>query len=179
MNILLDGKEINFTHDDFPMLISGADKTGTSFFSICLLANIANEGHKVLLFSAYPAAKEEFRKHIKNEKAALIIESGDELEFIERIKSIDDLAERIILIKNIEAYSYHLLEAIEGAGFLIFSGDLDKCKFADNLLNMKWATKIFFSPSLKYPEDDLTDLPKYCGRIFSQKHQGIINLDIL
>jgi hypothetical protein len=179
MNILINKKEVIFGKDDFPMLISGADKTGTSFFSICLLANLLKSALKVLLFSAYPAAKEEFRKHIDKEDGAVIIESGGEDAFLEKIKSLNDLTDRVILIKNIENYSQKIFEAVKDLKLVIFSGDLNKCHFADELIKKDFTTKIFFSESSKYPNEGLASLPKYCGRIFSDKYEGIINLDIL
>lgn len=179
MNILINNQEVNFTKDDFPMLISGADKTGTSFFSICLLANLLKSGMKVLLFSAYPAAKEEFRKHINDKEGnAIIIESSEESVFIETIEDIIDLSERVVLVKNIETYHLQLFKAIKDAKLVIFSGDLDKCRYADDLIKKDFATKIFFSPAIKYPQEELTNLPKYHGRIFSNKYQGLINLDM-
>jgi len=179
MNILIDDQELNFAKDDFPMLISGTDNTGTSFFSICLLANLLNSGLKVLFFSAYSAAKEAFKKHIVNEEKAIIIESGEESAFIYKIKNTTDLSDRIILIKNIETYSPKIFEAVKDLKLVIFSGDLDKCHFTDDLIKKDFATKIFFSQSDKYPQIGLDNLPRYRGKIFSNKYQGIINLDIL
>jgi KaiC/GvpD/RAD55 family RecA-like ATPase len=177
MNILINDKKTEFTKADFPMLVSGAEKTGTSFFSICLLANLLKSGQKVLLFSAYPAAKEEFSKQIKGfEDDALIIESGEEEAFIEMLPDIDDLSKRVILFKNIDAYSAKLFEALHDLKNVIFSGDLDKCQFAEELMKKKMTTKIFFSQSAKFPQPGLESLEQYQGEIFSDKHQGKIIL---
>lgn len=179
MNVLIDNKETSFGASDFPMLISGADKTGTSFFSICLLANLLNLGEKVLLFSAYPAAKEAFAQQIINNKEkALVVESGEEEAFLEIISSTPDLAERFILIKNIEMYSEKIFEAVKDLNLVIFSGDLDKCSFADKLIAKDFASKVFFSPSEKYPQPNLDNLPKYTGRIIGEHYNGVISLDI-
>jgi len=179
MNILIDNKAVSFTEKDLPLLISGADKTGTSFFSICLLANLLKNGNKVLLFSAYPAAKEEFRNQVgDNLENAIIIESGEEVDLLETLKNIPDLSQRIVLIKNIENYNLALFEAVSNLKLLIFSGDLDKCQFADKLIKKEWATKIFFSQSAKYPQARMENLEKYCGRIINQSHPGTIKLDI-
>lgn len=168
MNILVNDKKCNFELDDFPMLISGADKTGTSFFSICLLADLYKKGKKVLLFSAYPAAKEEFKKQIEGFSGdAIIIESGEENALIDTIKNLNDLSERIVLIKNIENYSSKILETVEKLSLVIFSGDLDKCEFSDSLIKRNFTTKIYFSTS-----------PKYVGKISSKKYNGTISLDI-
>ncbi len=64
MNIIVNDQPITFTHADFPMLISGAPGTGSSFFSIELMVNLFQNGEKVVLFSAFEQAKELFKKEI-------------------------------------------------------------------------------------------------------------------
>ncbi len=178
MSILLNNQKLNFGLDSFPMLISGACKTGSSFFSIYLLVKLLESGYKVLFFSAYPAAKEEFRKQLGgNTEDAIIIESGEEDAFLETIKSIPDLAERIILIKNIDNYSQKIFEAVKDLKLVIFSGDLDECQFFDKLIEKDFVSKIFFSQSEKYQQPGLSDLQKYTGKIFSKQYNGEINLD--
>jgi hypothetical protein len=178
-NILLDDKRIDFSLNDLPLLISGAAKTGSSFFTICLLINLLKDGHKVILFSAHPAAKEEFRNQAGPDLAnALIIESESEDDFIEIIKTIPDLSERVILIKNIDSYSQKLFNTLKDLKLVIFSGDLDKCQFADNLLKINFGSKIFFSYSEKYPREELKSLPKYSGKLFSEKRSGVIKVEV-
>ena len=177
MNILVDNKKVNFTEDDFPMLISDADKSGSSFFSISLLATLFKSGMKVLLFSAYPMAKEEFRKQIgDNEENTIIIDSGEEQALIDSVENTPNLSERIVLIKNIDTYSSKLFDVVKNLKLIIFSGDLDKCQFADELIKKEFATKIFFSQSEKFPQEEPINLAKYCGKIISEKHEGIISL---
>jgi len=179
MNILLNDNKIDFSLNDLPMLISGAEKTGTSFFTVCLLANLLQNGHKVILFSAHAAAKEEFRNQVgANLNNALIIDSENEDEFIEILKNIKDLSDRVILIKNIDSYSQKLFNFVKDFRLVIFSGDLDKCAFADELLKNKFNTKIFFSYSEKYALKEPKSLPKYSGMIISGHHNGLIRLDI-
>ncbi|MFA4942612.1 MAG: hypothetical protein WC564_03190 [Patescibacteria group bacterium] len=179
MNILIDNKKVSFIENDFPILIHGVEKSGASFFSVCLLADLLKDGMKVLLFSAYPMAKEEFKKQIIGyEDNAIIIDSGEEQDFINTINNTSDLSERIVLIKNIDNYSSKLFDAVRDLKLVIFSGDLNKCKFADELVNKTFASKILFSPSEKYPQYDLTGLLKYHGKIFSDKYNGIISLGV-
>ena len=178
MNILLDDKKIDFSLNDLPILISGAEKTGSSFFTICLLANLVKSGYKVILFSAHLAAKEEFRNQVAADvDKAIIIESESEDEFIKIIKTIPDLSERVVLIKNIDSYTQKLFNAINDLKLVIFSGDLDKCQFADNLINLNFASKIFFSFSEKCPVEGLKEIPKYFGKIVGEKYNGVIKLD--
>ncbi len=178
MSFLLNNQKINFDHNDFPMLISGAEKTGSSFFSVCLIAELLKSGHKVLFLSAYPMAKEEFRKQIGDKiEKAVIIESGEEDDLIKEIKSIPDLKERFVLIKNIDVYSHKIFEVLKDSKLVIFSGDLDKCQFADNLISKVFSSKIFFSSSNKYPYCVRPNLTNFCGEIVSKKYNGVISLN--
>lgn len=178
MNILLDDKKVKFNKLDMPLLIHGAEKTGASFFSICFLANLLKDGAKNILFSAYPMAREEFRKQINGyEKDAIIIDSSDEKVLIERLKNIQNLKERVLLIKNIDNYSPDIFAAVKDLELVIFSGDLDKCQFANSIINKKFTTKIFFSSSEKYPQYELSNLPKYHGKVVGDINNGIVSLD--
>jgi hypothetical protein len=178
MNIFINDEIVNFSKEDFPVLINGADKRGASFFSIVLLANLFKNGHKILLFSAYPPAKEEFRKQLGDliNGNALIVELGDEDNFISEIDNIIDLPERIILFKNIENYSTKLFDKLKNQKLIIFSGDVDKCEFGEHLAGKSFNTKIFFSYSDKIKIENKVDLPKYSGYIESSKYNGLIKL---
>jgi len=177
IDILINGEKAEFSDSDFPLLISGAEKRGVSFFSVCLMAKLANSGRKIIFFSAYPSAKEELRKQLMpGIKEALIIESGEESDFIKSLSETDDLAERIVLVKNFDRYSPKLFEAVKGLKKIIFAGNLDNCCFADQLLQSGLAAKIFFSQSEKDPQIGLNECPRYEGRIFSAKRNGAIKL---
>lgn len=178
MNILINNKEVDFSENDFPVLIHGYPKTGASYFSVCLSANLLNNNRSILFFSAYPAAKEELRKEINNDKNnAVIIDSGEENVLIETLKNTPDIHERIVLIKNIENYSHKLFEIVKDLNLIVFSGNLDKCVFANELIKREVATKIFFSKSERCPQRDLENLEKYTAKIFSDKYSGIVSLD--
>lgn len=180
MDILINDKKVDFSLNDLPILVSGAEKTGSSFFTVCLLANFAKSGPKIIFFSAHPAAKEELRAQLGEEdlKNALIINSEKEGDFINIIKNIPDLSERVVLIKNIDSYSQKIFETVKGLKNIIFSGDLDKCQFANSLLEHDFASKIFFSYSEKNPLEEVKSLSKYSGLIVSKKSSGIIRLGV-
>ena len=178
MKILIDDREVVFNKEDFPILINGADKSGASFFSISLLVNLFENGEKVLLFSAYDPAKEEFRKQLGNSinENALIIESGDEENFIKELDKVSDLSNRIVLCKNIENYSSNLFNKLKNQKLVIFSGDIDKCEFGEQLVKKDFKTKIFFSYTKKIKVENKMELPKYKGMIISSNYKGIISL---
>ncbi len=178
MNIVVNDQPITFTHEDFPMLISGAPGEGSSYFSIELMVHLAQHGEKVVLFSAFEQAKELFKKEIGDAVTdnILIVESGDDAAFIEKLKTIEDLSERIVLFKNIDNYDAKLFEQLKDAKLVIFSGDLDQCQFKNELLKKEFKTKIFFSYPKDVAIDNKIELPKYCAYIESGTHQGIITV---
>jgi hypothetical protein len=178
MKILINDHEVVFNKEDFPMFINGADKSGASFFSISFLANLFENGKKVLLFSAFDPAKEEFRKQLNDSinENALIIESGDEENFIKELDNINDLSDRIVLCKNVENYSLNLFNKLKDKKLVIFSGDIDRCEFGEQLVNKDFNTKIFFSYTGKMKVENTIELPKYKGLIISSKYNGVISL---
>jgi len=178
MNILVNNKIVNFSQEDFPMLISGVEKSGTSFFSICLMAELFNRGEKEIFFTAYPPAKEEFRKQLGDSinDNAKIIGQGEEKIFLEKINAIEDFDERIVLVKNIENYSQKLFDKLKDKKLVIFSGDMDKCQFGNDLAKKDFKTKIFFSYPEKLMVENKIRLPKYFGMVISEKHNGLISL---
>lgn len=181
MNILVNNKIVEFNKEDFPMFINGQAfiNSGASFFSVSLMTKFSLAGQKIVFFTGFPPAKELFREQIGNHinDNIIIIDSGDEDEFIHKLDEIKDLDERIILFKNIEEYSIKLFDKLKDKKFIIFSGDIDKCVFKDSLLKKDFKNKIFFS----YPQDvnikGRIDLPQYSGHIIGDKYKGIIKLD--
>ena len=178
MNIVVNNEIINFHKGDFPMLISGAPSAGSSFFSIELMIDLYKRGEKIILFSAYEQAKELFKKEVGVELSdnALIIESGDDNLFLEQLDKIQDLSERIILYKNIDNYDRKLFDKLKDRELVIFSGDIDRCEFREELMKKEFKTKIFFSYSSKFEIENKIGLPKYNGLIMSEKYNGLISI---
>jgi len=180
VNILHNNEIIRFTRDDFPMLISGVPSAGSSFFSISLMINLFKEGEKIILFSAYEQAKNLFREQSEMQfnDNALIIESGDDNLFIEQLDKIKNLSEKIILFKNIDNYDSKLFNKLKDLNLVIFSGNLDECKFKEQLLKKEFKTKIFFSYPIVLNIENKIALPKYCGYIMGNKYNGLIKIDV-
>lgn len=181
MKILVNNEIVNFSKDDFPMFVNGKAfvQSGASFFSVSLMTKLFENREKIIFFTALPPAKELFRNQLGdrvNDKNIIIIESGDEGNFIKELDGINDLNERIVLFKNIEDYSINLFNRLKDHKFTIFSGDIDKCEFGDELVKMNFKTKIFFSYPDKFEIENKIDLPKYNGLIIGEKYNGIIKL---
>lgn len=190
--ITLDNKPFKFTESFLPCLITWADKSWASFFSICLISNLIQQWSETIFFTAFPMAKEELLNQIWNEKLyeinkksdirtipndkSIIIQSWNERLFQQTIENIKNLNEYIIFIKNIEEYDESILEWIPENQKIILSWNLDNCKFKDKILNRKRESKIIFT----VPKDSNIQIPKlekYESYILKQKINGILRLE--
>jgi len=59
----------------------------------------------------------------------------------------------------------------------IFSGDIDKCVFGDQLATMDFKTRIFFTYTDKIKIENKINLPKYSGYIISSNYEGDIKIE--
>lgn len=192
MQILLDEKVLTLQRQDFPLLISGRDGSGASHFSVCLMADLFKRGHKIVFFTALPPAKDELRGLLTHEELAdvgffnpqeeiipkkgIVLNSGEEIDFIDAIRRIPDIQDRIILVKNMERYTHALLDSLSGLSLLVLSGDLDKTSYGDMLHDKNFLTKIYFSQSEKFPLEDFGDLAKYRGILHGERIKGFVSL---
>ncbi|MCX6824878.1 MAG: hypothetical protein NTY80_01520 [candidate division SR1 bacterium] len=152
-----------FEEERLPMLIHYAPKEGGSNYSMILIENLALQGSKILLFTGYPQAKEQFytdtkplvqqtivvnntAELIKNkDKQIIIIHDDDEKLCLEAIKTLPDIKDRIIFIKNIDVCHKQLLNTYLTYNKIILSGDLDTCVAKANLSKKKYNSVILFS----------------------------------
>jgi hypothetical protein len=197
MEILLENKKFNFSGSDLPMLIHGAHKAGASLFSVTAAVQLFLSGNKLLFFTAYPMAREEFMAQIagsgKEEDVfylereediaeaakfgAVIVKSGDSELCLRAFEILSDIKERIVLVKNIETIlTGALFSAVKGHDKLILSGDLDGVGFSGNITRLDFKTKIFFSKPVANTGVDVPDLEKYVGFI-SGREKGLITLN--
>ena len=86
------------------------------------------------------------------DKQILIIHDDDEKLCLEAIKTLEDIHERIIFIKNIDICHKQLFTAYLQYDNLILSGDLDACTAKENILQKTYASIILFSqPEIDFP----------------------------
>ena len=180
MKILINDNEVVFKKEDFPMFVNGKAfvQSGASFFSVSLMTKLFEQGEKIVFFTGFDPAKELFRSQIGDiqNDSIIIIPTGDEEDFIQKLDEIKDLKERIVLFKNIEEYSFKLFNKLKDQKLVIFSGDIDKCEFRDELSRVDFKTKIFFSYPEKMEVENKIELPKYKGLIVSKNYNGLISL---
>lgn len=193
-NILLDNNEFNFTENDLPCLVTYAEKTGGSHFSICMIADLFRSGSKILFLTAYPMAKENFLEQVGEDNSkisfissledldkvkntqVIILESGNESLFLEVAKILPDLRERVILIKNIEVFSEKVFDVCLDLDKVILSGHLDECTDKERISKKEYSSIIAFSkPEITLPIK-VPELEKYNGYLAGKHTKGIVKV---
>lgn len=155
--------------EDLPVLIHGKEKHGASYFSIKLVAGFVKQGNSLIFWSAYPMAKQEFRKELNNNVPSniIIIENENPAELNKILSEID--IGQTLFVKNFEIVPSKTREALLERKLLIIAGDLEKTLTKNEVL--KFPVRIFFSP---YPGIEIPTLEKYQGYMFSKDQGGII-----
>ncbi|MBI5733185.1 hypothetical protein HY967_04550 [Candidatus Jorgensenbacteria bacterium] len=190
-------KPFYFSESDLPMFIHGIDKAGASLFSVAVATQFFLNGKKIIFFTAYPMAKEEFLsqiagsdkenkvfylEHSKNiteasNFSAIIVKSGDWELCLTVLRTLNDVGERIIFVKNIESIlKRELFSAVKMHHKLIFSGDVDKIGFAEEIIAFNFNTKILFSKPKINIGIDIPILDKYVGFVVGREN-ALVKLD--
>lgn len=172
--ILLDNKEFHLTKSSLPTLIHGEEHTGASLFTISMFADLYMQGMKVVALTGYPMAIEEFGKQVGSSENVHFFTKEKTGEFVDFVQSSTDIDNHVVLIKNIEFYGEEIFNTVQNFKHLIVSGDVNKCSFKNILLQHSFTTKIYFSP-LDAP---LSDLQKYEGLLVSEKHHGVVTIEV-
>jgi len=193
-NILLNDNVLHFNEKDLPCLVTYAEKTGGSHFSITMVVDLFTSGSKILFLTAYPMAKDNFFEQIGSEnsnvvyiksleeleqakgKQAIIVESGNEALFLEIVKILPDLQERVVLIKNMEVFSKKVFDTCLDLEKIILSGHIDECIDKERISKKDYETLIAFSkPEISLPIE-VPVLEKYNGYMVSKDKSGIVNV---
>ncbi len=166
-------KEVIFSPANLPMMIHGVEGSGASFFSMIAVAELHKRGTKLLIYTAYPMAKDEFMSQIIDvhnmfyledskdilralEFQTIFIQSGN-TELFKKIISKNTASDRIIFIKNIDIIRSSLYKLVTPYKFIV-SGDLNKIRKNQEFKNMEYNTKILFTP---LDDGELPLLEKY------------------
>lgn len=193
--ILLDEDVYVPCEQDLPCLIDYGEGSGGSQFSITLAANLFSSGSKILFFTAYKMAKENFYSIVGEDnpnvafvtdtselddsvdKQCIILESGNEQLLIECISTHPELLNRVILIKNIESFSQQIFDMTINSPKVIFSGDLSSC-VAKEMLRVKDYESIIVFPNYKTQFNfEIPKLEKYVGFLHHKNGtQGLLKV---
>lgn len=194
--ILLNNKEFHFTENYLPCLIHYKENTGGSQFTITLIADLFLQGSKILFLTAYPMAKDNFYEqtkgmgsrmgYVENKKdligaekyQAIILKSSDGDLYLEALKTLKDIGERIVLVKNFEVFSNNIIDSSITLPKIILSGNIDKSVAKKQISKKPFRTIISFSQpeipvSFKTPA-----LEKYVGYLKTNDKEGLVRIVI-
>lgn len=192
--ILLNWKPYTLKEDGLPCLITYGKHMGGSHLSIVLIANLFLQGSKVLFFTAYPMARDNFLNQVgintpgiaivdslesleeaKNAQA-IILESGNATLFLNTIKTLTDLDERIIFVKNIDIFNEEIFNICLKNEKIIISGDIDECNFKNNISMEKFNTIIAFNQPEIPIKIEIPKLERWTSYLISNKEEGILTI---
>ncbi len=190
--MLLNNQVYHIGEDCLPCLIHYASKTGGSHFSVVMVADLFLSGSKILFLTAYPMAKDNFLQQIKGEESktafitdesqlntdaqAIILESGNEKLFLSAVEKLDDLNERVVLVKNMELFSGAVIDPCLKLQKIILSGNLDECSIKKQISEKQYETVVLFSKSATPLKTEPPVLEKYTGYLWSESKEGLVRL---
>lgn len=193
-NILYNNSEYKPTIEDLPCLITYANKTWWSQFSMTMLAHLCIWGEKAIVLTAYPMAQENFEWQVEwenisiwhitddeeiefsKDQQVIFIESGNSDLFIATLEQLEDIDERIIFIKNFEIFEKEVINICLQYNKLIISGNIDECKIKEKIWAHQYKTIIAFSePDYTLPIS-YEEQKEYSGYIESDDKNGTIKI---
>ena len=184
--IILNSNEFKIGEDRLPCLVNYASKQGGSHLTMVMVANMFLLGSKILILTAYPMAKDKFCEQIGGEnknvafaiseseietnkdKQVIILESGNEQLFEPALSILDDINDRVILVKNMEQFSDQAVELCKPFSKTILSGDMSNCPGAKKLFDQG-----YFKSVISF---DKPDLEKYHGFYQYAEQEGMIRI---
>ncbi|PIR46627.1 MAG: hypothetical protein COV07_03085 [Candidatus Vogelbacteria bacterium CG10_big_fil_rev_8_21_14_0_10_45_14] len=190
--ILLNNEDYHISEDGLPCLIHYAPMAGGSHFSVAMVADLFLHGSKILFLTAYPMTKDNFLQQIKGSESktafvteesqlntnaqAIILESGNEQLFLQAVKKLDDLNERVVLVKNMEVFSDAVFDSCLKLQKIILSGDVDKCSAKKQISDKQYKTIVLFSKSETPLKVEPPELEKYKGYLWSDGKEGLVSV---
>ena len=193
--ILLNGKPIDFSKQDLPLLIHGGEGTGSSLFSVSIMAQLYKQGAKILFISGYHMARDEFKEQVGPELDSILIEGEKDIAaakdkrvifvpFEQRklltklLAELPDIGDRTIFFKNFDLFDADITEEILENSACIIQGDLTKDTHVLSYIPVHWSTEIYFSQPPEAFSSQVPELEKYTGFMVSEQkgRRGIVSL---
>ena len=192
--IILNEEEFHFNENGLPCLVHYKEKQGGSQFTVTLVADLFLQGSKILFLTAYPYAKDNLFEQTKGMESkifyvenkemlvgaqnyqAIILKSGDGDLFLDALKIIPDLSERVVLVKNFEVFDQNIIDSSVKLEKIILSGNIDKSVAKKQISEKHYKTTITFSePEISLPFKTPT-LDKYVGYFKIADGEGLVKL---
>lgn len=115
---------------------------------------------------------------VNKNKKVLILDSGNGNLFIEVAKALEDLKDRVVLVKNMEVFKSEVIDICIGLDKIILSGDIDACLNKDQILNKKFETTVIFTKPATSLSIELPSLEKWSGYLSSDNNSGIVKVQM-
>lgn len=174
--LLLNHEEFHLTPQDLPCMIHGTGKSGASFFTMNVVLDLIDQGHKVIFYSAFHMARDFLTENVAEEKYE-VVESRDQLSSTKQLLIplsgekelfIDLLLEKrnseyIIIVKNVEELSREMVREILKHKNVIVSGGCGDKKFSNLIVDHSYASRIFFSDLHEFLPNEKIELDTYEG----------------
>ena len=194
--ILLNNEEFHFDEDGLPCLVHYENKTGGSQFSMTIFADLFLQGSKTLMLTAYPMAKDNFYEQTKGMESkiffaekkedlvgsekyqAIILKSGDGNLFMEALKTLKDIQDRVVLVKNFEIFDQNILDSSIKLEKIIFSGDINKSTAKKQISEKQFTTLIVFSDPKTLLPIKIPKLERYIGYLKTTNKEGLVKVNM-
>lgn len=174
----------------WPIWIHGAPKSGASFATVVLTADLVRRGEKIVFLCAHGDAIRALQQQLEMQrpemKAKVITapvaaelatmqlvtlkhEKGKNLAT--QLRALSDWSERVVVIKNVdELLTSELLAVAQAAKRLVLAGDFSKLKIEIPFMAAK--THVAFSPPPKSWPVEWSSLPSYIGQYWRGNDHG-------
>ena len=94
------------------------------------------------------------------------------------IKKLEDINERVVLVKNIEAFGGRVFDACLNLDRLVLSGHIDKCVSKNEIMRKNYNSIVVFTkPEISIPVE-VPELEKWCGYLSNGNQNGIIKVEM-
>lgn len=150
MPLLLNNQLFHLAISDLPCIIHGRGKTGASFFTMNLVLDLLDEGHSVIFYSAFTAARDFLVKNVAAERLSVI---NNESQFDDNQQLLIPMSgdvntcmkllrhrgnnNHIFVVKNIEELEPLIVEEILRYKNVVVSGDCGAKELKDHPFNSK------------------------------------------
>ncbi len=175
------GKRLTLKSSDWPFLVHGTVKSGSSFFTIALTADLIRHGQKVVCICARGEELRLLQKELNIDKSEstfseVTSSAADTLEnmqlvslfkrkgvdVITSLRALKDWSERVVVINNVEdVLTTELWEILQTHTHYVLSGDFEKLPF--EIDQQILPLQIFFSASPVHWRKQRSKLPSYIG----------------
>ncbi len=183
------GKRVVLKKNDWPILIHGTPKAGSSFYTVALTAELIRRGEKIVFLCAHADAikalttelvvqQPEVHDTSVSAKTATALEDMQLVTLMRRpnmnlvtsLRALHDWSERVVVIKNIdEVITPELWAVVKTHQKLCLSGDATKMQFEIPIDS--FSTMILFSPGPEHWLHQRPALPTYIGDVSQSRRQ--------